>query len=241
MTKDLLQFDRYIDHELTGEDLFDFERRLSNDDEFRWRFELHRQERTDVEASFLREEMSSWTLIEHKKDQGKWKLSPVQRALLLLCVLVLLAILVFRKKAPNIPMDTPQQMFVEYFQPDPGLPTLMQGADANLFMDGMVLYKIGEYELALDKWNAITQPSDTLSYYLGQTAIARKKWEVGHQYLSSIPRTSPFFLESQWFKLLLSLRENQMDSARTFMKLLEAAGHRKAELEDIKEVIGKED
>lgn len=73
----------------------------------------------------------------------------------------------FLNKAPQH-----EQLFKQYFEPDPGLPTLMgEKNDENFaFLRAMVDYKQANYALAIEKWetqHVEKNENDTLIYYLG--------------------------------------------------------------------------
>src|SRR5690606_13831875 len=67
--------------------------------------------------------------------------------------------------------NTPsEKLFAQYYQPDPGLPTLMGISDNYVFENAMVSYKTGDYKKAIVDWQQLLQENmdnDTLQYFIG--------------------------------------------------------------------------
>src|SRR5690606_38198090 len=83
--------------------------------------------------------------------------------------LLLAGILFFFSRTPE------EKLFVQFYRPDPGLPTLMGVSDHYEFENAMVSYKMGSYGEAIEGWRQLlkTYPqNDTLNYFIGSAYLA---------------------------------------------------------------------
>jgi tetratricopeptide (TPR) repeat protein len=118
--------------------------------------------------------------------------------------------------------DKDAALFAEYYQPDTGLITAM-GPDSDYqFNRGMIDYKTGNYEAAINTWNALlsTKPgNDTLNYFLGSAYLADKKTEeaiAAFEKLIAIPN-SVFVNDAYWYLGLAQLKKGNKDTALSFL------------------------
>lgn len=143
-------------------------------------------------------------------------MSPVWRYAAVVAALVTLAAgLVWWSTRPT----GNEQLFAEYFQPDPGLPVTM-GATGDLgFANAMVLYKEGRYAEAREALShaLVHEPSnDTLRYFMASS------WLAGGDARSAIPlfaslaneAGSTFHDRAQWFLLLAYIKAGEIEKAR---------------------------
>lgn len=71
--------------------------------------------------------------------------------------------------------NSPEKIFAAHFKPDIGLPLKMGTNNSYGFYEGMVEYKEGNYENAIEQWQVLwekNQQNDTLSYFLGVANLA---------------------------------------------------------------------
>ncbi len=124
-----------------------------------------------------------------------------------------------------------EKLFTSYYQPDPGLPTLMSSADNYEFYQAMVDYKSGEYEKAIAAWDALLQQqpaNDTLSYYLGSAWLANKQPAKAITYLEKVAANtnSSFVQDAGWYLALAWLQQGDKEKAKA---ALEKTQHRRRE------------
>ena len=128
-----------------------------------------------------------------------------------------------------------EELYADYFIPDPGLLTAMGPATNYPFEKGMVEYKNEEYEKALQTWKELTdrgQSTDTLHFFIGMANQALGRDAVAKQYLQKISTNDShaFYSDACWYLGLLHLKEKQTGAA---IALIVKSNHpKKAELLD---------
>ncbi len=111
-----------------------------------------------------------------------------------------------------------QELFAQYFEPDPGLVTAMSQQSNYQFYEGMVAYKRGHYDEAIATWDVILemQPhNDTLNYYLGVSYLAQGDQQKAIPYLRKSTKVpaSVFMDESYHYLGLAALKNNDRSGA----------------------------
>jgi len=114
--------------------------------------------------------------------------------------------------------STDEKLFAQYFQVDPGLVTPMSTTSNYEFYRGMVDYKQGKYDLAIERWNPLlTQKpeNDTLNYFIGISYLAKDDGEKAIEFLSkAINSPSSIFKDEAWYYLgLIKLKESKTEEA----------------------------
>jgi predicted Zn-dependent protease len=114
--------------------------------------------------------------------------------------------------------NTNQKLFVKYFSPDPGLPTVMSNNSDFEFFDGMVSYKRAEYQLAIEKWQnllADKPQNDTLNYFLGVAYLAEKNQLKTIEFLTKVAgdSNSIFFKDANYYLGLAYLKNNDIEKS----------------------------
>lgn len=129
-----------------------------------------------------------------------------------------------------------EQLYAQYFKPDPGLVTPMGNTDNYEFYRAMVDYKQEKYEAAFDRWNKIypNKPNnDSLNYFMGMSLMALEKSDEAIPYLEKVSETdqSVFQNEMSFYLGLAELKNGNTDKAIEWLK--------KSNLKDAKTVIEK--
>lgn len=132
-----------------------------------------------------------------------------------------------------------EKLFAKHFTPDPGLPTTMSTSDDFEFYDAMVNYKRQEYELAIDKWEALYQAnrkSDTLSYFLGVAHLANGNEKDAIDYLESLSGAArnSFKNETNYYLGLAHLKAGNVKEAKKYLTFSGTVSARNI-LSDLKE------
>jgi len=116
-----------------------------------------------------------------------------------------------------------EKLFAQYFKPDPGLITPMSTTSDYEFYRGMVDYKQGNYDLAIERWSTLIEQkpnNDTLNYYLGVSYLAQDKNENAIKYLSkALESPNSIFVNESWYYLGLAyLKDGYSDKAISSFK-----------------------
>lgn len=112
-----------------------------------------------------------------------------------------------------------ERLFTAYFTPDPGLVTAMGVSDQYEFDRGMVDYKMGQYQSAIDRWEKLLQQkpeNDTLNYFLGSSYLAARQGEkaIAH-FQTTLNAENSLFAEDAWWYLGLTwLRQGDIEKAK---------------------------
>jgi tetratricopeptide (TPR) repeat protein len=102
-------------------------------------------------------------------------------------------------------LSTHQRLYSEYYQPDPGLMTLMSSGSNNYtFEKAMVEYKNGEYDKALKAWSTMLSErpdNDTLLYFIGAASQANSEKTAAIEYLQrvAVDSNSAFQKDACWY------------------------------------------
>ena len=115
-----------------------------------------------------------------------------------------------------------QQLYADYFKPDPGLITAMSSTDNYVFDKAMVDYKTGNYSKSIATWKELQQNnpnSDTLNYFLGVASLAEDKSADAILYLQKvIPLKQSYFIkDAYWYIGLAMIKENRLTEALSFI------------------------
>lgn len=112
-----------------------------------------------------------------------------------------------------------EKLFTAYFEPDPGLVTAMGVSEQYEFDRGMVDYKMGQYQSAIDRWEKLLQQkpeNDTLNYFLGSSYLAAQESDKAIVYFQTALNTeNSLFAEDAWWYLGLTwLRKGNLEKSK---------------------------
>lgn len=112
-----------------------------------------------------------------------------------------------------------ERLFTTYFEPDPGLVTAMGVSDQYEFDRGMVDYKLGQYQSAIERWEKLLQQkpkNDTLNYFLGASYLASEQGDKASSYFqTALESQSSIFTDDAWWYLGLTwLKQGEIDKAK---------------------------
>lgn len=135
------------------------------------------------------------------------------------CAAAVLVIVFFTQNTKS----SPERLFAKHFSPDPGLPTTMSSTKQYDFYDGMVNYKLEEYQIALKKWEPLLKQhpkNDTLNYFVGVAYLALGNSEKALPYLNTVlnETTGIFKEDAVHYKIMALLKEGKNTEA---IKLLQ--------------------
>lgn len=119
-------------------------------------------------------------------------------------------------------LSTPQheRLYSSYFKPDPGLPTTMSNTSNFEFYDAMVDYKQGHYTTAISKWEALSQKSDTINYFIGVAHLANKNEIKAIPFIEKALENKTFaFADDAYYYLALAyLKNGQIELAKEYLQ-----------------------
>ena len=136
----------------------------------------------------------------------------------------------FALSESRAPRD-PSALAAVYFEPAVGLPTLLGPAEDIRFEDGMVDYKLGDYEAALQRWRPLLGEDfdqDTLAFYLGVAELGAGRADEA---LAALQRVGEDGLRERadWFAALAQLELGRVAEARGLLQEVIAGGGRYSE------------
>lgn len=128
--------------------------------------------------------------------------------------------------------DKNDRLFAQFFNPDPGLVTAMSSHSDNYeFERGMVDYKTGNYEAALERWQPLLTKrpdSDTLNYFFGSAYMIKRQAGEAIPYFKKVTQNvqSQFLNDAYWYLALAYLKQDKTTDA---VKALSHTNHPKKE------------
>lgn len=146
----------------------------------------------------------------------------------------------FQSRSPS----TPQQLYAEYFHPDPGLPVVMSSTSEYAFYDGMVSYKEGDYKKAITNWEQLAMKqgyTDTLRYYLGAALINNNESAKAAVMFSALAEDNHSIWKEKaiWFLALIDIKTENVREAEKWLKQLPSDDKAKRLLIDIERISSK--
>lgn len=207
-------------------ELNDFNQLLELDDEFKTKVEDVKTMLLSIENQSLKEQLDEFhknipkTKVKKSKDKKVRYLYYSKFAAAAALIIAVGSIWFF---------STPQneKLYAKHFKPDPGLPTTMSSTDNFEFYDGMVSYKHGDYDIAIDKWKTLKESSpenDTLNYFLGIAFLANKNVPDAIPYLENAADAEDDFVflnDTYYYLGLAYMKEGNIELAKKNLSLCE--------------------
>jgi len=214
ISQELLEtVERYYNDTMSKQERSDFELQLDESSEFKTQVEDIKTLIFGIKNQSLKEQLDDFhkeipeTSYKTSSASGFFTLRKLAAA-----VIILLAVTGFWW------FSTPQhkKLYSEYFTPDPGLPTVMSSNSNFEFYDAMVNYKQADYDLAIEKWDAIHGKGDTLNYFLGVAHLANKNEKKAISFLKKATQNSEFALsnEAYYYLGLAQLKIGNIEEAK---------------------------
>lgn len=216
--KDFELIEQYVLGTLHPDEVIEFEKRLINNLYLQQQVKEYRILIDGVEQQSLLNKLNDF----HKEitpdktiDKKAVKKNSITRfsiAASLALIVALGGIWIYRTSNSN------QKLYAKYFTPDPGLPTLMSIEDDFEFNEAMVNYKRGEYQMAIEKWEAllVEKPlNDTINYFLGVAYLAEKNQHKTIEFLTIVAGESKsiFFKDANFYLGLAYLRNKDIEKS----------------------------
>jgi len=163
-----------------------------------------------IEAGAFKEQLEKTHQHLLRRKQLMWWLATAASVAILLSVGIWLI---------NRPTQS-ERLFAEYLTVEPGLPLPMSAVDDYDFYDAMVDYKIGEYNVALEKWMQLLKKdpeNDTLNYFIGSAFFNNKAFQKAEPYFKKVIElnSTSYKGKSEWYLALSYLKTNDIEKLRS--------------------------
>jgi tetratricopeptide (TPR) repeat protein len=227
ISQELLEIiENYINGTMNTRELNDFKQLLELDDEFKTKVEDIKTMLLGIENQSLKEQLDEFhkdlpkTKVKKPKDKKVRYLYYSKFAAAAALIIAVGSIWFF---------STPQneKLYTKHFKPDPGLPTTMSSTDNFEFYDGMVSYKHGDYDIAIEKWKTLNETNpenDTLNYFLGVAFLANKNVPDAIPYLENAADAEDnfaFLNDAYYYLGLAYMKEGNIELAKKNLSLSE--------------------
>ncbi|MEM6515573.1 MAG: tetratricopeptide repeat protein [Bacteroidota bacterium] len=223
ISQELLErVERYLNNELSKQELEEFESQMQTDANFRIKVEDINSLLLGIQNQSLKEELDKF-----HKDIPEGKVRPLnaqgysQWRKFAAAAVILLAVTGFWWFST----PTHERLYDDYFIADPGLPTVMGDNDAETydFYHGMVDYKQGNYDKAIAAWEALKttqKQNDTLDYFLGVAHLAKGNTANAIDFLNTVCEKEGFVLseDCDYYLGLAYLKQGNIERAKTSLE-----------------------
>lgn len=220
LENELELIENYLNQNLTKDELNKFENRMRSDAEFSRKVEDVRSMLDGIETAVFRDKLESFhtslndnEVVNTNSTNKRQSSFPFAKYMIAASVMVI-GVFWFLTNS-----NGSDQLFEDHFHPDPGLPTTM-GTNANFkFLEGMVDYKLGDYKMAIDKWQLLLKEnpeSDTLNYFLGIAHLAELDDQKAIEFLNKTLQSqeSSFASEAYYYKALALIKSGDIEKAK---------------------------
>jgi len=221
--EELERIEAYLNHMLSEDEVVAFEKRLKNDNTFSEKVEDIKKTITGIETQALKEQLDSFhdqlpSAGKNSTTFGK-KLRHLQWRSIAAAAVVIIA----AGSLWFFNMNANEDLYNEFYSPDPGLPTTMSSNDSYEFYNAMVSYKRGEYEEALKIWKNqldIKADNDTLTYFVGSALMANQQENQAISYFQNVATQdkSVFKSDALYYLGLAYLKNDQKEKAIETLK-----------------------
>ena len=225
--EELELIDKYLNKQLPESELAAFEKKLADDETWRDKVDQIRFMSIGIQESTLSAKLNNFHSLLNVEANGKTQKSieinwgkRLAVAASTILVVGTLSWLLFFKKTVN------EQLFANYYQADPGLPTLMGVSDNYEFDKAMVDYKMGDYDKALKTWEGLLKDNannDTLNYFIASAHLADNNPESSLAFFDKVigSTNSVFLQDAQWYKALILLNKGNKQEAINLLQKTE--------------------
>jgi hypothetical protein len=226
--------ERYLLGQMAMPEIADFESKLQSDHLLKQQVEEQKLLMLAIEESMLRtrldgfhkgmrntviKDVNAITLPHEYSQPAVVKKMPWKKWLSVAAIFTLLA---FSAWWVLLKPTRDQQLFANYYQPDPGLMTAMGSTEEYDFNRAMIDYKSGHYDSAIASWTrqlSVNPGSDTLQYFIASAQLANKNFTGALKYFEAVIQqpASPFFAEANWYAALAAIQAGDKTRAAKFL------------------------
>ena len=210
------QIERYLTNEMDSEERFEFDKILIGNDQLREQVEEQRILFQAIEEGSLREKLNEFHKELEAENTKVKSIRPYKQYAIAASIALLIGLgywLTMGQKSAH------EKLYAAYFAPDPGLITPMSATSDYEFYRGMVDYKQGEYELAINRWDSLIKlnpENDTLNFFMGVSYLALEDPSQALPYLKKVSDSSQSIFNPEVFYYLglAELKEGNTEAAK---------------------------
>ncbi|WP_138433193.1 tetratricopeptide repeat protein [Winogradskyella algicola] len=216
------RIEAYLNNSLSKEDLLIFENRLQNEEGFAAKVEDIKTVLTGIETQALKEQLNEFHEDITTQEKETIQFNPKVKSLQWRKIAVAAALIIATGSFWFLNRNSNDQLYTDFYSPDPGLPTTMSSTDNYEFYEAMVSYKQGHYKEALNTWTKQLKTkveNDTLNYFIGSALLADKKESDAISYLKEVANNddSVFKNDAFYYLGLAYLKNNNKEKAIEYL------------------------
>ena len=224
---------KYLQNLMSENEKLAFEIEIENDSELQKEVLLHQKLLAAIEVNSFLETQKQTSGIHTLNNKHK----PFYTLLAVAAIIAVAALgwWMFQEKK-----QTTDTLYSKFFRTDPGLPVAMSSTSQYIFYDGMISYKEGKFDEALNKWESIYQQNntDTLQYYIGLCYLNNNNVTTAIEYLSEVSgnNNSEFQQKAIWYLALCHLKSGAYEEAKQQLLKLKNDSRSEALLAEIENI-----
>lgn len=202
--EELEHIERYINKNMTFEELAAFDEKLKNNPDFKNQVEDIKTMLLGIETQALKEKLDKFHTELPETNISIDAPSKI-RHLNFRKLVAAAAIIIAVGSIWYFGGNSNTKLYSKYYSPDPGLPTTMSTTDNFTFYDAMVNYKRKDYSLAISKWEPLLKnkpENDTLNYFIGSAYLASGKENQAIPYLETVTHFEESIFKNEAFYYL---------------------------------------
>ncbi len=216
------RIEAYLNNSLSKGDLQIFENRLENEEGFAAKVEDIKTVLTGIETQALKEQLNEFHEDIATQEKDNIQFNPKVKSLQWRKIAVAAALIIAAGSFWFLNRNSNNQLYADFYSPDPGLPTTMSSTNKYEFYEAMVAYKQGHYNEALNTWTNQLKTkvdNDTLNYFVGSALLADKKERKAISYLEEVTKqdNSVFRSEAFYYLGLAYLKNNNTVKAIEYL------------------------
>ncbi|GAB4157614.1 MAG: hypothetical protein Tsb0033_09660 [Winogradskyella sp.] len=213
----------YLNHSLSKDDLLIFEKRLQNEEGFAAKVDDIKTILSGIETQALKEQLDKFHAEMPSTVKDTDVFEPKVKYLQWRKIAVAAALIIAAGSFWFLNRNSNEQLYAEFYSPDPGLPTTMSSTDNYEFYKAMVSYKQGDYKNALSTWTNQLKTkvaNDTLNYFVGSALLADKKESESISYLKEVTNNddSVFKNDAFYYLGLAYLKNDNLEKAKEYLR-----------------------
>ncbi|WP_418638281.1 tetratricopeptide repeat protein [Winogradskyella sp.] len=217
------KIEAYLNNQLSSAELVAFEKSLKTDTDFKTKVDDIKTVLLGIETQALKEQLNVFHDEIAKTPSNTQAKNTKIHTINWKRLLVAAALIIAAGSIWILKDNSNEHLYVKYFSPDPGLPTMMSSTDNYAFYDAMVNYKQGDYKTAISKWETLqkTKPNnDTLSYFIGVAYLANKNEKIAIPLLEKVSKNPEFALvnDAYYYLGLAYLKAENIKKAKASLQ-----------------------
>lgn len=209
---DFDQIEKYLLSQMSDAEHQAFETQIASDENLQTEVDNYRTLLLGIETKSLKDKLALISKEKQSIPPKKVRNLYTKPLAIAASILLLLSAGLFLIQSETA---SPTELYAQYYNPDPGLPTVMGIEDQVDFRMAMNDYKQQSYSEALESFDAISEQisNDTLQYYKAMCHLNLNELDAAAGILSGIKENSVFVERKEWYQLLIALKTNDANAA----------------------------